>query len=118
MKKHIAKVLAGGAIAALALTGCGSGSPSSSVGTAGGTSGSTAGGLQDITVGILSIAPSAVMQYGIDEGIFEKHGLNVELQTGQGGAAMLPAVSTGTMNFAVGNPLSVMVAKDKGLDMR
>lgn len=58
------------------------------------------------------------MQYGIDEGIFEKHGLDVELQTGQGGAAMLPAVSTGTMNFAVGNPLSVMTAVDKGLDMK
>ncbi|NKX54671.1 ABC transporter substrate-binding protein [Arthrobacter mobilis] len=117
MKKHIAKVLAGGAIAALALAGCGSGSPSGSTETAAGGAGGTSG-LTNVTVGILPIAPSAAMQYGIDEGIFEKHGLDVELQTGQGGAAMLPAVSTGTMNFAVGNPLSVMVAATKGLDMR
>jgi NitT/TauT family transport system substrate-binding protein len=118
MKKHLAQLLAGGAIAALALTGCGSGSPSGSSAATGGASASADGGLKDITVGVLSIAPSAAMQYGIDEGIFEKHGLNVELQTGQGGAAMLPAVSTGTMNFAVGNPLSVMTAATKGLDMK
>jgi NitT/TauT family transport system substrate-binding protein len=118
MKKHIAKVLAGGAIVALALTGCGSGSPSGSAAATESGSGTTTGGLKDITVGVLSIAPSAAMQYGIDEGIFEKHGLNVELQTGQGGAAMLPAVSTGSLNFAVGNPLSVMTAATKGLDMK
>ncbi|NMR31333.1 ABC transporter substrate-binding protein [Crystallibacter degradans] len=116
MKRHFSKVLAGGAIIALALTGCGSGSPSGSEAPEG--SAGASGGLQDVTVGVLTIAPSAAMQYGIDEGIFEKHGLNVELQTGQGGAAMLPAVSTGTMNFAVGNPLSVMTAVNKGLDMK
>jgi NitT/TauT family transport system substrate-binding protein len=117
MKKHLAKLLAGGAIAALALTGCGSGSPSGSNEAPAAESGAADSGLTKITVGVLPIAPSAAMQYGIDEGIFEKHGLDVELQTGQGGAAMLPAVSTGTMNFAVGNPLSVMTAVDKGLDM-
>ena len=65
-----------------------------------------------------SIAPSAAVQMGMDEGIFAKHKLKVELQSGQGGAAMLPAVSTGTMNFSVGNPLSVLLAKNKGLDMK
>lgn len=118
MKRHISKVLAGGAIIALALTGCGSGSPSGSEAPEGGGSGAASGGLTKVTVGVLSIAPSGAMQYGINEGIFEKHGLELELQTGQGGAAMLPAVSTGTMNFAVGNPLSVMTAVDKGLDMK
>jgi NitT/TauT family transport system substrate-binding protein len=118
MKKHLAKLLAGGAIAALALTGCGSGSPSGSSGAPAAESGAADNGLTKITVGVLPIAPSGAVQYGIDEGIFEKHGLDVELQTGQGGAAMLPAVSTGTMNFAVGNPLSVMTAVDKGLDMK
>ncbi|EMY33534.1 NMT1/THI5 like domain-containing protein [Arthrobacter crystallopoietes BAB-32] len=117
MKRHLAKLMTGGAIIALALTGCGSGSPSGSTAPEGGGT-AASGDLQKVTVGVLPIAPSAAMQYGIDEGIFEKHGLEVELQTGQGGAAMLPAVSTGTMNFAVGNPLSVMTAVDKGLDMK
>lgn len=104
-----------GMAAALLLTGCGSGSPSGS-----GSSAPAAGGdgMRNISVGVISIAPSAAVKMGIDEGIFTKHKLKVELQSGQGGAAMLPAVSTGTMNFAVGNPLSVLLAKNKGLDMR
>lgn len=105
-----------GLAAMLLLSGCGGGSPSGAAATDSSESGS--GELTPVTVGVLSIAPSVAMKYGIDEGIFEEHGLKVELQTGQGGAAMLPAVSTGTMDFAVGNPLSVMTAADKGLDMR
>lgn len=103
-----------GVAAALLLTGCGSGSPSGS------TSNTSAagGGVRNISVGVIPIAPSAAVQLGIDEGIFAKHKLEVELQSGQGGAAMLPAVSTGTMNFSVGNPLSVLLAKSKGLDMK
>ncbi|GAA1360597.1 hypothetical protein GCM10009596_17630 [Arthrobacter rhombi] len=105
-----------GLAAMLLLSGCGGGSPSGAA-----DAGSSSGGsseLTPVTVGVLSIAPSVAMQYGIDEGIFKDHGLKVELQTGQGGAAMLPAVSTGSMDFAVGNPLSVLTAADKGLDMR
>lgn len=111
MKKGLLKTMAVGAIALLGLTACGSGD----------TKDNDAGGSEEltkVTVGVLSIAPSVAMEYGIQEGIFEKHGLDVELQTGQGGAAMLPAVSTGQMQFAVGNPLSVLTAADKGMDMR
>jgi NitT/TauT family transport system substrate-binding protein len=116
MKRHLAKILAVSALTAIALTGCGSGSVTGQDGTSPGAT--TGGDVKNITVGVLSIAPSVAVQYGMDEGIFEDHGLKIELQTGQGGAAMLPAVSTGTMNFSVGNPLSVMLAVDKGLDMK
>ncbi|MFC0582854.1 ABC transporter substrate-binding protein [Micrococcoides hystricis] len=108
MKKGLLKSMAVGAIALLGLTACGSG----------GGNDAAESETTKITVGVLSIAPSVAMEYGIQEGIFEKHGLEVELQTGQGGAAMLPAVSTGQMQFAVGNPLSVLTAADKGMDMR
>ncbi|NUU29984.1 ABC transporter substrate-binding protein [Arthrobacter sp. C9C5] len=104
-----------GVAAALLLTGCGAGSPSGSASNAASAGGD---GVRNISVGVISIAPSAAVQLGIDEGIFAKHKLKVELQSGQGGAAMLPAVSTGTMNFSVGNPLSVLLAKNKGLDMK
>ncbi|TFC72464.1 transporter substrate-binding domain-containing protein [Cryobacterium sp. TMS1-20-1] len=103
--------LAGLAIVAVALTGC----SSTETPAADTTADSADGALTTVTVGVLAIAPSVAMQYGIDEGIFEKHGLDVQLQTGQGGAAMLPAVYAGSMDFAIGNPLSVMVAVDKGL---
>lgn len=118
---RVTKAFALGAVASLALAGCGGGSLSGSgSGSPEASSSESAGSgeLEKIVVGVIGIAPSVAMQYGIDEGVFEEHGLDVELQTGQGGAAMLPAVSTGDMNFAVGNPLTVMVAKDKGLDMK
>lgn len=108
-------IAAVGAAAALLLAGCSGGSPSGSTSS---TAAAGGDGVRNISVGVISIAPSAAVQLGIDEGIFAKHKLKVELQSGQGGAAMLPAVSTGTMNFSVGNPLSVLLAKNKGLDMK
>ncbi|MCC9173694.1 ABC transporter substrate-binding protein [Arthrobacter sp. zg-Y179] len=118
--RKLSTAAAGGVLLALALTGCSGGSTAGSdAGSSpSGSESSGSGELQQVVVGVLSIAPSSAMQYGIDEGIFEKHGLEIELQRGTGGAAMLPAVSTGDIHFAVGNPLSVMVAKDKGLDMK
>ncbi|WP_336714022.1 ABC transporter substrate-binding protein [Arthrobacter sp. USHLN218] len=116
MKKHFGKMLAVAAAAALALTGCGSGSPSGGAAPAG--SEAANGDLTKVVVGVLPIAPSAAVQYGIDKGIFEKHGLDIEFQTSSAGAAMLPAVSTGSINIGIGNPLSTLVAVDKGLDMK
>ena len=112
MKKGLIKTLAVSAVALLGLTACGNGGDTADNGDAALEETTT------ISVGVLQIAPSVAVQYGIDEGIFEKHGLEVELETGTGGAAMLPAVSTGQMNFAVGNPLSVITANDRGLAMR
>ncbi|WP_221583375.1 ABC transporter substrate-binding protein [Microbacterium sp. G2-8] len=106
-----------GAIAAagLLLASCSEGSPSG-----GGSEGGSADdeGLTPITVGVLKIAPAAAVQYGIDEGIFEEHGLDVTLAEAQGGAAMLPSVSTGEYDFGVGNGLSVLTAATQGIDMR
>lgn len=105
----------------LALTACGSGNPSTST-DSGSTASSTSGGdsakLTDVSVGTLPILPTAVIQLGMAEGIFEKNGLNLTLETGQGGAALLPAVMSGSMDFATGNPISLLQARDKGLDVR
>lgn len=72
----------------------------------------------EITMGVLPIGPSAALQLGIDEGIFEEHGFDVTLESGQGGAALLPAVVSGQMEFAISNPLSIMLARGEGLDVR
>ncbi len=101
---------------ALALAACSTGSPSGGGASAGGDA--DAEGLTPVTVGLLTIAPAAAVQYGIDKGIFEEHGLEVKTQIAQGGAAMLPAVSTGQIDFGVGNPLSVLVASTRGVDVR
>ena len=95
----------------LALTSCTSTSADNNVSADG------ADGLTPVTVGVLQIATSTTVQLAIDEGIFEKHGLDVSLEFGQGGAALLPAVSSGSMEFAVGNPLSLLTAESQGLEM-
>ncbi|MGM7669797.1 ABC transporter substrate-binding protein [Microbacterium sp. A93] len=106
----------------LALAGCGSGSPTGSEESApdaGASSpASDSGELTSISVGTIAIASSTELRYGVAEGIFEDHGLDVELIEGQGGAALLPAVQNGSMQFAVGNPMSVLTAADQGLPMK
>jgi len=74
--------------------------------------------LEKITVGMLQVSASVPIPYGVQEGIFEKHGLDVEIDYSQGGAAMLPAIETGTYDIGVLNPLTVLIANDQGLDMR
>lgn len=111
MKTHSSqKILAGGFAFALALTGC-SDETSSSADT-------DDGEIQTVTVGVMPVAVTAAFEYGTEQGIFEQHGLNVDIQSGQGGAAALPAVSGGSLDLAIGNPLSIMIAADQGLDMR
>src|SRR5690606_23518384 len=60
----------------------------------------------------------AALMLGIEEGIFEKHNLEVDLTTGQGGAAILPAVAQGQINFAIGQPLPIILAASKGIDVK
>lgn len=74
--------------------------------------------VQSITIGLLQVGSSAAIQYGIDEDIFEEHGLDVEFELARGGSVMVPAVQTGEYDFAIINPLTVMMSNDVGLDMR
>lgn len=109
-------------VATLAFTACGSGTPSgadaSDAAAAPGTPTDGSGELTEVSVGTIAIASSTELRYGVAEGIFEDHGLDVELVEGQGGAALLPAVQNGSMQFAVGNPMSVLTAADQGLPMK
>lgn len=110
MKTHRSqKILASGFVFALALTGCSDDTSSAEAND---------GELQTLSVGVMPVAVSAAFEYGSAQGIFEQHGLEVNIQSGQGGAAALPAVSAGSLDLAIGNPLSIMIAADQGLDMR
>ena len=118
MRTRRLSVLAAVAAAGFLLAGCSSGSLSGESPAPSDGGGEATGELTPVTVGLLQIAPHAAVQLAIDEGIFEEHGLDVTVQLGQGGAALLPAVSSGSIQFAVGNPLSILVAASQGLDMR
>ncbi|GAA1669563.1 sulfonate ABC transporter substrate-binding protein [Citricoccus zhacaiensis] len=110
------------AAALFALTGCGSGSPSDEAGdgsapaTDGGSGG--AGELTPIEVGVIPIVDVASIYLGVDEGIFEKHGLDVTLTLAQGGAAIVPAVQSGQMDFGFSNVASLIIGRDAGLPLK
>ncbi|GAA4414810.1 ABC transporter substrate-binding protein [Georgenia halophila] len=105
--------------ASLALAACGGGGEEPG-GDENANGGANAGGgeeLAPITVGTLPVTAAVGLEIGIREGIFEEHGLDVSIEMGQGGAALLPAVVSGEMQFATSNPLSLMQAESQGLDI-
>jgi NitT/TauT family transport system substrate-binding protein len=98
----------------LALAACGGGGDAGEDAAASGDSGA----LREVTVGMLPILPTAALYAGIDQGFFADHGIELTVQTGQGGAALLPAVLAGQMQFATSNPVSLLQARDKDIDVR
>jgi NitT/TauT family transport system substrate-binding protein len=95
------------------LIGCGGSDKTSS---AAGSNATSSG--SKVTIGALPIVPSAALQLGVDKGFFKKQGLDVKLELGQGGAALLPAVVAGQIDFVVGQPLPLMLAQGRGIDVR
>ncbi|MCQ1987366.1 ABC transporter substrate-binding protein [Arthrobacter sp. zg-Y844] len=112
--KPILRMLAA-STAVLALAACGSGSPS---GEAEDTGEAGGGDLTQVTVGVIPIVDVAPIYLGVQEGFFEAEGLELELQPAQGGAAIVPAVMSGSMDFGFSNISSMLVAKSKGLDVQ
>ncbi|WP_125098617.1 ABC transporter substrate-binding protein [Leucobacter chromiireducens] len=100
MKKRIA-LLGALAAATLALAGC---SDSAAPAANDGSSTPESGELREVRVAALPISDSIAVWVGIDEGIFEKHGLDVEIQPAQGGAQAIPALLSGDIQFAIGQP--------------
>jgi NitT/TauT family transport system substrate-binding protein len=82
------------------------------------SSDSASGELTPITVGILPIADLAPLYNGIEQGFFEEEGLDVTTEVGQGGAALVPAVQSGEYQFAFGNYVSLMLARQNGVDVQ
>lgn len=100
MKKSIA-VAGVLAAAAIALSGCtdSAAEPSSAP-----TEDSAAGELTAVRVAALPIAETGALWAAMDEGIFEKHGIEIEVVPAQGGAQAIPALTNGDIDFAIGQP--------------
>jgi NitT/TauT family transport system substrate-binding protein len=62
--------------------------------------------------------PSAFVGFGIEQGIFERHGLDVALEETQGGAATLPALINGDVQVGGSNVVSLLIAESKGLPIQ
>jgi NitT/TauT family transport system substrate-binding protein len=105
--------------AALTLAACGSsgnGSPSaSSSGNGGGGSSAKSGKTTTLRVSVLPIADLGPIFYGIDHGVFKKHGLKIDPVTATGGAAGISAMLSGSVQFVYTNTVSVFLAQQKHL---
>ncbi|WP_417509293.1 ABC transporter substrate-binding protein [Microbacterium sp.] len=101
MKKSLA-ALGLLAVAALALSGC---TDSAAPAPAPEDSGAApTDELTTIRVAALPIAETGALWAAIDEGIFADHGLEVEVVPAQGGAQAIPALLSGDIQFAIGQP--------------
>ncbi|WP_369373012.1 ABC transporter substrate-binding protein [Promicromonospora sp. Populi] len=100
--------------AVLLLAACGS----SDGGAASGPDATADGELTAVTVGVIPIVDVAPIYLGVQEGIFEEHGLDVTLELAQGGAAIVPAVVSDEYQFGFSNVTSLLAASVEGLPLK
>ncbi|WP_402463574.1 ABC transporter substrate-binding protein [Isoptericola aurantiacus] len=97
-----------------ALTACsGSDEPSDD-----GSAMSEDGGTTAVTVGVIPIVDVAPIYLGVDQGFFTDQGLDVTLETAQGGAAIVPAVVSGQYQFGFSNSTSLLLATSSDLALQ
>ncbi|MFA1545441.1 ABC transporter substrate-binding protein [Actinomadura chokoriensis] len=84
--------------------------------------GKSANGLEksEITLGTMTVADTAPVQLAIAKGLFKAEGLTVKTQVIQGGAAGVPLLKSGRLDFSFGNYVSLFTAgtKDPGFKPR
>ncbi|SFN55265.1 MULTISPECIES: ABC transporter substrate-binding protein [Actinomadura] len=78
----------------------------------------SANGLEEsqITLGTMTVADTAPVQIALSKGLFKAEGLTVRTQVIQGGAAGIPLLKSGRLDFSFGNYVSLLTAgtKDPG----
>ena len=100
------------AAAAIALSGC---TDSAADPTTAPTDDSAAGEVTKVRVAALPIAETGALWAAIDEGIFADHGLEIEVVPAQGGANAIPALLSGDIQFAIGQPFGPIRADAQDL---
>ncbi|GAB6903316.1 ABC transporter substrate-binding protein [Kineosporia succinea] len=102
-------LLASALVAALALSACGGSDGEEATGE---------GGTTSVTVGVIPILDVAPVYLGIEQGFFKEQGLELKLETAQGGAAIVPGVMSGQYQFGFSNTTSLLVAASQGLPLK
>jgi NitT/TauT family transport system substrate-binding protein len=68
-----------------------------------------------LSVAVIPIGDCAPIYLGVSKGFFAKQNLELELSTAGGGAAIMPGVLSGQMQFGFSNVPSMLIAQTKGL---
>ncbi|MFD6421305.1 ABC transporter substrate-binding protein [Streptomyces sp. NPDC060198] len=77
-----------------------------------------AGGTTTVKVGVIPIVDVAPIYLGIKQGFFEEEGLELKLETAQGGAAIVPGVMSDQYQFGFSNTVSLLLGGSKGLGLQ
>ncbi|MFC9428270.1 ABC transporter substrate-binding protein [Streptomyces sp. NPDC056987] len=95
-------------------TACGGSDANGSDGSGAGASGGTA----RVKVGVIPIVDVAPIYLGKEKGFYSSRGLELTLETGQGGAAIVPAVISGQFQFGFSNMTSLMIAQTNDIPVK
>jgi len=106
-RRRLAAGIAAFALPATLLTACGGGDDSAED-----------GGLTELNIGQIPAFEAAAVYLGIEEGIFEEHGLDVTVNLAEGGAAVIPSVLSQENQIGYSNAVSELAAIDQGLPIR
>jgi NitT/TauT family transport system substrate-binding protein len=71
-----------------------------------------------VKVSVIPIVDVAPIYLGDQQGFFAQQGLKLQIQTAQGGAAIVPAVVSGQVDFGFSNYTSLIIARSKGLPLK
>lgn len=99
-------------LTAASVSACGGDSGSSSSGGSGGSSPTK------VKVGVIPIVDVAPIYLGKQQGFFRDENIDLTLETGQGGAAIVPGVASGQFQFGFSNIISLLLAQQRGLGIK
>jgi NitT/TauT family transport system substrate-binding protein len=80
--------------------------------------GGASGGAQQVKVGIIPILDVAPIYLGKEKGFFTSRNIELTLESGQGGAAIVPGVVSGQFQFGFSNVTSLLIAQSRGLPLK
>ncbi|WP_328469404.1 ABC transporter substrate-binding protein [Actinoplanes sp. NBC_00393] len=106
------RLLAGMVAVAVAgsLAACGTSSDSSGSGDS--------GGVDNVKVGVIPIVDVAPIYLGQQKGFFKNRNIELTMEAGQGGAAIVPGVVSGQFQFGFSNFTSLMIAQTKNVPIK
>jgi len=105
--------LAAVVITMVGVAGCGSSDPAAS-----GSSSSDGSKTTKVKVGIIPIIDVAPLYLGQKKGFFSSRGIELEMVSAQGGAAIIPGVLSDQFQFGFSNTTSLMIAQVKGVPIK
>jgi NitT/TauT family transport system substrate-binding protein len=87
-------------------------------GSSGDKDGSGGGGTDKVKLGVIPIVDVAPIYLGQQKGFFGNRRIELTLESGQGGAAIVPGVVSGQFQFGFSNMTSLLIAQTKNVPIK